>query len=101
MHLLRRAGGVQVTEVQSATYISPDAEKRPEIRKLLPGGQKKFPVKGYAFVGTANGHSGIFPCFFGGFFSRFVPSIPSARISFFRVSRGWMTASTKPRSAAM
>jgi hypothetical protein len=45
-------------------------------------------------------HSGIFPCFFGGFLSRLFSSISSAWISFLRVSRGWMTASTKPRSAA-
>src|SRR5271157_928241 len=49
---------------------------------------------------TRNGtpYSGIFPCFFGGLLSRFVSSMASAWISFLRVSRGWITASTKPRS---
>src|SRR5260370_881730 len=45
-------------------------------------------------------YSGIFPCFFAGFLSRFVPSISSAWISFLRVSLGTMTESTNPRSAA-
>jgi plasmid stabilization system protein ParE len=45
-------------------------------------------------------YSGMLPCFFGGFLSRFVSSISRAWISFLRVSRGWITASTKPRSAA-
>ncbi len=45
-------------------------------------------------------YSGIFPCFFGGFLSRFVSSISKARINFPRVSRGRITASTNPRSAA-
>src|SRR6202008_919967 len=36
-------------------------------------------------------HNGMFPCFFGGFLSRFVSSMASAWISFFRVSRGWVT----------
>jgi hypothetical protein len=45
-------------------------------------------------------YSGIFPCFFGGFLSRLFSSMASAWISFFRVSRGWMMASTNPRSAA-
>src|SRR5579864_1947496 len=45
-------------------------------------------------------YSGIFPCFFGGFLSRLVCSISRASINFLRVSRGWMTASTNPRSAA-
>src|SRR6185503_7763402 len=44
--------------------------------------------------------SGIFPCFFDGFLSRLVWSISSASISFLRVSRGGITASTYPRSAA-
>ena len=44
-------------------------------------------------------YSGIFPCFFGGFLSRFVSSMASAWINFFRVSRGCITASTNPRSA--
>jgi len=49
---------------------------------------------------SITGYSGIFPCFLGGFLSRLVPSISSAWISLLRVSRGWMTASTNPRSAA-
>ena len=46
-------------------------------------------------------HSGMFPCFFGGFLSRFVSSAESARISLARVWRGRITSSMKPRSAAM
>ena len=38
-------------------------------------------------------HSGMFPCFFGGFWSRLVPRISSAWMSFLRVSRGSMTSS--------
>src|SRR5579864_2245543 len=45
-------------------------------------------------------HSGMLPCFLGGFLSRFPSSISRASISFLRVSRGRMTASTYPRSAA-
>jgi hypothetical protein len=36
------------------------------------------------FVVFAN-HNGIFPCFFGGFLSRFVSSVDSAVMSFARV----------------
>ena len=43
---------------------------------------------------------GMLPCFFGGFFSRLVVSVASARISFLRVVRGWMISSTNPRAAA-
>ncbi len=39
-------------------------------------------------------HSGIFPCFFGGFLSRLPSSISSAAISSRRVSCGKITAST-------
>lgn len=39
-------------------------------------------------------YNGIFPCFFGGFFSRFPSSISSASISRRRVSCGSITAST-------
>lgn len=45
--------------------------------------------------------SGILPCFFGGFFSRFVANMSSAVFSLRRVSLGRMTASTYPRSAAI
>ena len=38
-------------------------------------------------------HSGMFPCFFGGFWSRLVARISSAWMSFLRVSRGSMTSS--------
>src|SRR5258708_5973851 len=39
-------------------------------------------------------YSGMFPCFFGGFFSRLVCYISRASINPLRVSLGWMTAST-------
>ena len=39
-------------------------------------------------------HSGMFPCFFGGFVSRLSASISSAAISRGRVSDGRMTSST-------
>ena len=42
----------------------------------------------------------MFPCFFAGFLSRLPSSISSAEISRRRVSRGRITASTYPRSAA-
>ena len=43
---------------------------------------------------NANGQRGMFPCFFGGFFSRFVSRRRNARMRRGRVSRGRMTAST-------
>ena len=43
----------------------------------------------------------MLPCFLGGFLSRLLSRLASAVISLRRVSRGWMTSSTKPRSAAM
>src|SRR5262249_12709387 len=45
-------------------------------------------------------HSGELPCLRAGSCSRFVRSIASARASILRVSRGSMTSSTYPRSAA-
>ncbi len=45
-------------------------------------------------------YSGMFPCFFGGFFSRLVSSPASAAISFARVCLGRITSSTNPRDAA-
>ena len=46
------------------------------------------------------GHSGMQPCFFAGFFTRFPLSISSASIRRGRVSRGSMMSSTYPRPAA-
>jgi hypothetical protein len=46
-------------------------------------------------------HSGMFPCFLGGSVSRLFASTRSALITWIRVCDGGMTASTKPRSAAM
>ena len=46
------------------------------------------------------GHSGMLPCFFGGFVSRLSASISNAAMSRGRVSDGWMTSSTYPRAAA-
>ena len=43
--------------------------------------------------GLVGGHSGMFPCFFGGSDSRLVRSSRSARITSRRVSDGLMTAS--------
>ena len=48
-----------------------------------------------------NLHSGIFPCFLGGFLSRLFSSAASAVINLSRVSLGSITASMKPRFAAM
>jgi hypothetical protein len=47
------------------------------------------------------GHSGMFPCFFGGSVSRLFASTRSALVTCTRVWDGGMTMSTKPRSAAM
>jgi hypothetical protein len=43
----------------------------------------------------------MFPCFFGGSVSRLLASTRSALTTWTRVCDGGMTASTKPRSAAM
>ena len=48
-----------------------------------------------------NHYSGMFPCFLGGLVSRLFSSMRKAVISLGRVSQGWMTSSTQPRSAAM
>ncbi len=45
-------------------------------------------------------HSGMLPCFFGGFVSRLSANIASAAISRGLVSEGRMTSSTYPRAAA-
>jgi hypothetical protein len=47
------------------------------------------------------GHSGMFPCFFGGLVSRLSARSSRAAISRGRVSDGRMTSSTYPRAAAM
>src|SRR5262249_18283533 len=59
-------------------------------------------VEAAALLGGRAGrrHSGMFPWFLGGFWSRLVARISSAWISFRRVSRGSMTSSMYPRSAA-
>src|SRR5688572_20568669 len=48
----------------------------------------------------AGGHSGILPCFLGGFLSRLFSQLASAAMSLARVIRGRMTSSTYPREAA-
>ena len=48
----------------------------------------------------AHAHRGMFPCFLGGFLSRLPRAISSPATIFFRVWRGSITSSTKPRSAA-
>ena len=74
-------------------------ESRPRLRRLFAYAPASIlPVYKSQF-NSSRGYNGIFPCFLGGFLSRLISSIASAWISFFRVSRGWMTASTKPRSA--
>src|ERR1700745_3067149 len=45
-------------------------------------------------------HSGMLPCFFAGFFSRLVANMSRAEFNLRRVSRGRMTGSMYPRSAA-
>lgn len=45
-------------------------------------------------------YSGMLPCFFGGLLWFLLRAISSARISLIRVSRGMITSSTSPRSAA-
>ena len=45
-------------------------------------------------------HSGMLPCFFGGFVSRLSASISNALMRRGRVSDGRMTSSTYPRAAA-
>lgn len=45
-------------------------------------------------------YSGMLPCFFGGLLWFLLRAISSARISLLRVSRGMITSSTSPRSAA-
>lgn len=46
------------------------------------------------------GYSGMFPCFLRGMVSTLFANIRSARITFGRVSRGSITSSINPRSAA-
>ncbi len=53
-----------------------------------------------AAIGDEHSHSGMFPCFLGGFLSRFVSSPASAAMSFDRVCLGRITSSTNPREAA-
>jgi hypothetical protein len=74
-------------------------QKRPEIGKAGELSQHALSRGGCVFYLLIS-YSGIFPCFFGGFLSRFVSSISSAWISFLRVSCGRITESTYPRSAA-
>src|SRR6202035_1875607 len=74
-------------------HINPDHHGGAEPNE---GNQLRF----QEFVGRPlENYSGMFPCFLGGFLSRLVSSIASAWINFLRVSRGWITASTNPRSA--
>jgi hypothetical protein len=47
------------------------------------------------------GHSGMFPCFFGGNVCRLPRSMRNARMTYDRVCDGGITESTYPRSAAM
>ncbi len=57
--------------------------------------------QGRSLVRWRLAHSGMFPCFLGGRFSRLVRSSRSALMTSRRVSAGRMTASMYPRSAAM
>jgi hypothetical protein len=48
MHPLRRSAGAQVTEVQSATYISPDAGRRAEGQEVIAGSNEEISTAGVA-----------------------------------------------------
>ncbi len=56
--------------------------------------------RGVGLLELVGGHSGMFPCFFGGSVSRFVFSARSALLMFIRELLGVMTVSMYPRSAA-
>jgi hypothetical protein len=76
-----------------------------ESRKLLSSRlTAHYPQQracGSLFDGLGLCHSGMFPCFLAGNDSRLLRSCRSAWMTSLRVSLGAMTASTKPRSAAM
>src|SRR5438270_9773012 len=76
--------------------VAPDAINRSENRSLFIGRRR---TGADARLGTLR-HSGMFPCLRGASVSRFVSSISSALMSRGRVSRGSITSSTYPRSAA-
>ncbi len=62
---------------------------------------RKFLTRAFSTPVRPAPQSGMFPCFFAGFLSRLPSSISRAEISRRRVSRGAITASTYPCSAAM
>ena len=76
-------------------------ENDDEFAKYDPQ-QRPGRLRGFRRLGVHRvAHSGMFPCFLGGRFSRLVRRCRSALMTSRRVSDGAMTASTYPRSAAM
>jgi len=91
-HPRRRAGGGCCLRA----LVAPDAIDRSEHGTLFFLRRR---ARADARLRTL-GHNGMFPCLRGASVSRFVSSISSALMSRGRVSRGSITSSTYPRSAA-
>jgi hypothetical protein len=72
-----------------------------KLREFLRRRRSRLAQPALSEADGTSPHSGIFPCFLGGFLSRLPSSISSAAIRRRRVSCGKITASTYPRSAAM
>ena len=84
---------------ERAAHRGRSPSRRPPPQSHLPAGADDADGD-LAAVGDEHRHNGMFPCFFGGFRSRFVSSPASAAISLARVWRGRITSSTNPRDAA-
>ncbi len=115
-----KAAGPPGPRTRGEDGAEPAPRRRPLRARLLrrgSGGCSRHPLQHHGQCGDLLGrgialheeqgsavlvlaHSGMFPCFFGGRLSRLVRSSRRARMISVRVSCGWITASTYPRSAA-
>lgn len=85
---VKRTGAMQVERVPPSAHPA-----RPFPGQPLRAASDRAPE-------NHSHYSGIFPCFLGGFLSRFVLVISRPAMIRRRVWRGSMTSSMKPRSAA-
>jgi len=95
---------VAASDEREASFSWRRLRRSASARLALDAGERRAdraPLLGLALVGRPPAHSGMFPCLRRGRSTRFVSAASRASTSATRVSRGGMTSSTKPRSAAV
>src|ERR1051325_1252815 len=89
------SGGVMVFRLFTTEEVTDDRSRQAFVsNQAVRDGMAEIDEFGSRF------HSGMFPCFFGGFMSHCFPITRGARISFERVCAGSITSSMNPRLAA-